>query len=434
MKDGADIVARDAAVFIHQDGSSPCIGALRAAKGLWIEDVDGRRYIDLHGNSCHHLGHAHPRIIAALKDQLDQLAFSPRRFANAPAAELAERLTARFRGGRSRLLLMPGGCEAIETAIRLARIATGRSGIIALEGSYHGHGMGSLALSSGRLDSRLGSQLTDIHHLTPYWDQAGGGAEAMIADLAACLAQNRGRIACLVAEPIRSNAHVPPSDLWTRCAGLCAEQGVKLIFDEIPSGLGKTGRFFAHEHFGVTPDMVVLGKALGGGVLPLAAVIADDRLNLAPELSVGHFTHEKNPLLARAALAMLDVIEDGSLVAAAEIRGQQLEKLLDGQTASGLFLRLRGLGLLRALAFEGAPLGEALLERTALAVGLSATAKDDFSIGVSLPLISSDEEIRIVAERLHQMAENLAFLQDAHASAQPRKAHRPNNGQDPHHT
>jgi 4-aminobutyrate aminotransferase len=418
MTDGADIAARDAAVFFHQHGSSPCIGALRAASGVWIEDMDGRRYIDLHGNSCHHLGHAHPRVIAALKDQLDRLAFSPRRFANAPATELAERLTARFRDGRSRLLLMPGGSEAIETAIRLARIATGRSGIIALEGSYHGHGMGSLGLSGRRLDPRLGSQLTDIHHVTPYWDQAGGGAQAMIADLAACLAQNRGRIACLVAEPIRSNAHVPPSDLWSRCAGLCADQGVKLIFDEIPSALGKTGRFFAHEHFGVTPDMVVLGKALGGGVLPLAAVIADDRLNLAPELSVGHFTHEKNPLLARAALATLDVIEEGDLVVAAEARGRQLEQLLDGQIASGFCLKLRGLGLLRALAFEGATVSEALLERSALEGGLSATAKDDCSIGVSLPLISSDEDIRSVAERLHHMAENLAFLQDAHARAQ----------------
>jgi 4-aminobutyrate aminotransferase len=148
MTDGADIAARDAAVFFHQHGSSPCIGALRAASGVWIEDMDGRRYIDLHGNSCHHLGHAHPRVIAALKDQLDRLAFSPRRFANAPATELAERLTARFRDGRSRLLLMPGGSEAIETAIRLARIATGRSGIIALEGSYHGHGMGSLVCAA----------------------------------------------------------------------------------------------------------------------------------------------------------------------------------------------------------------------------------------------------------------------------------------------
>ena len=407
MTDNDDLVARDAAVFFHQHGSSPCLAALRAAQGIWIEDVDGRRYIDLHGNTCHHLGHAHPQVIAALRSQLDSLAFSPRRFTNAPATALGERLTSRFRNGRSRLLLMPGGSEAVETAIRLARISTGRSGIVALEGSYHGHGMGALGLSAHRLDPRLGSQLPDICHITPYWDQAEGGATAMIDDLAGCLDRNRGRIACLVAEPMRSNVHVPPADLWPACAELCAEHGVKLIFDEIPSGLGKTGRFFAHEHFGVVPDLVVLGKALGGGVLPLAAVIGDADLNVAPELAVGHFTHEKNPLLACAALAVLDAIEDGDLVRRAEQRGKQLEQLLDGREASGFRLTLRGLGLLRALSFEGLRVAEAELEQTALESGLSATAKDDHSIGVSLPLTTTEEEIQEVARRLLYMAERL---------------------------
>jgi 4-aminobutyrate aminotransferase len=407
VSEGLDLVARDAAVFVHQYGSSPCVGALRLAQGIWLEDVEGRRYIDLHGNGCHHLGHGHPRIIAALKDQLDVLAFSPRRYANAPATELAERLTARFRNGRSRLLMMPGGSEAIETAIRLARIATGRSGIVALQCSYHGHGMGSLALSQRWLDPRLGSQLIDVFHVSPYWDTAAGGAEATIAELTACLETNSGRIACLVAEPMRSNAHVPPPGLWPRCAELCAEHGVKLIFDEIPSGLGKTGRFFAFEHFGVTPDIVVLGKALGGGVLPLAAIIADERLDVAPELSVGHYTHEKNPLLARAALTLLDVIEEEDLVQKAAARGRQLEQILDGQIAGGVHLSIRGLGLSRALSFGGQPFGEALLERTALAAGLSATAKDDYSIGVSLPLIVSEEETGVAAARLRQMAEAL---------------------------
>lgn len=419
MSDGLDLVARDAAVFIHQHGSSPCIGALRSAKGVWIEDVEGRRYIDLHGNGCHHLGHAHPRIIEAIKDQLDVLAFSPRRFTNAHATELAERLTARFRGGRSRLLMMPGGSEAIETAIRLARIATGRSGIIALQGSYHGHGMGSLALSARQLDPRLGSQLSDVFHLTPYWDEAAGGSDAMIADLSACLEMNQGRIACLVAEPMRSNAHVPPPGLWPRCAELCAEHGVKMIFDEIPSGLGKTGRFFAFEHFGVTPDIVVLGKALGGGVLPLAAVITDERLDVAPELSVGHYTHEKNPLLARAALTLLDVIEEDGLVDAAATRGRQLEQLLDGQVAGGFRLSIRGLGLSRALSFGGRSIGETRLERAALAAGLSATAKDESSIGVSLPLIASEEEIGLAANRLRHMARTLSEADGGFNAAAP---------------
>ncbi len=158
---------------------------------------------------------------------------------------------------------------------------------------------------------------------------------------------------------MRSNAHVPQAGLWPRCAELCAEHGGKLIFDEIPCGLGKTGRFFAFEHFGVTLDIVVLGKALGGGVLPLAAVIADERLDVAPELAVGHYTHEKNPLLAPAALTLLDVIGEDDLVRTAAARGRQLEKLLDGQNVSGVRLSIRGLGLSRALSFEGRCFGEA---------------------------------------------------------------------------
>ena len=109
MTGDADLVARDGAVFFHQEGSSPCIGALRAARGLWIEDIEGRRLLDLHGNTCHDLVHAHPRVVSAIKTQLDSLAFSPRRFANSPATQRAERLTARCRGGRLPLLLMPGG-------------------------------------------------------------------------------------------------------------------------------------------------------------------------------------------------------------------------------------------------------------------------------------------------------------------------------------
>ncbi len=210
MSDSDDLVQRDAAVFFHQEGSSPCIAGIRHVSGMWIEDLDGNRYIDLHGNTCHHLGHAHPRLVAALKQQLEELAFSPRRYTNSPATELAERLTARFRNGRSKLLLMPGGSEAIETAIRLAGIATGRAGIIALEGSYHGHGMGSLSLSARELEPRLPHRIAHVFHIKPYWDHQAGGADGMMQSLAACLDANRDRIGCLVAEPMRSNCHVPP--------------------------------------------------------------------------------------------------------------------------------------------------------------------------------------------------------------------------------
>ena len=403
-----NLVDRDAAVFLHQEGSSPCIGALRAARGIWLEDMEGRRFIDLHGNTAHHVGHGHPRLIAALKQQLDELAFSPRRYTNRPAAELAERLTSRFKGGRSRLLLMPGGSEAIETAIRLATIATGRAGVIALEGSYHGHGMGSLTLSSSQIDKRLAHRIPGVFHVTPYWDEAAGGADAMLDAVAACLTAQEGRIGCLIAEPMRSNCHVPPLWLWPKISDLCAAHGVKLVFDEIPSGLGKTGKFFAHEHFGAVPDIVVLGKALGGGMLPLAAVIADGCMNIAPELAIGHYTHEKNPLLARAALTTLDIIEDEGLVDAAQAMGEVFTNLLDGRQAGAFRFSVRGLGLLRAVAFHGPETGAAALVSAARNAGLSATAKDDVSIGLSPPMTISRQETAEVAARLETAARLLS--------------------------
>ena len=214
----SDLLLRDAAAFVHQEGSSPCIGVIRAARGGWIELEDGRRLLDLHGNSAHHIGYAHPRLVEAVKQQIDSLAFSPRRFTNEPATLLAETLTARFRSGRSRVLLAPCGSDAVEIALRLARAATGRSGIVALEGSYHGHGFASLALGTARPDPRLGSQMPDIHHVTPYWDTAAGGADRMLADIERALLGANGGIACIIAEPMRSNCVVPPAGLWPAAA------------------------------------------------------------------------------------------------------------------------------------------------------------------------------------------------------------------------
>ncbi len=226
----------------------------------------------------------------------------------------------------------------------------------------------------------------------------------MLQSLAACLDANRDQIGCLVAEPMRSICHVPPPWLWPRAAELCAAHGVKLIFDEIPSGLGKTGRFFAHEHFGVVPDMVVLGKALGGGILPLAAVIGDERLDLAPELSVGHYTHEKNPVLARAALTTLDILEDENLIENAAKTGELLHQLIDGHTAGSIRLTTRGLGLLRAVEFQGLRVNPDVLVSVARGCGLSATDKDARSLGLSPPLTITYQDALDIADRLKKVA------------------------------
>lgn len=392
-----DLVARDAAAFFHQNGSSPCVSALQGVDGVWLEDDEGRRLLDLHGNTAHHIGYAHPELIAALKDQLDTLPFSPRRFTNAPAVALAEKLLSKWPGRLARVLFATGGSDAIEIALKLARVATGKHETISVEGSYHGHGFGAFGLSRAAPDPRLGPFLPGRHHVTPYW-HPDDGAGRMVEDVRRAL-EASSQIGALIAEPIRSNCHVPPPWLWPRIRQLCDEHGVLLIFDEIPSGLGKTGRFFAFEHVGATPDAVVLGKALGGGILPIAAVIADARLNLAPELSLGHYTHEKNPMTTRAALTTIEIIERGGLIA----RAAWLEEEIRARVArmrqeTPLIDHVRGKGLLLAIGLDPDRVDAARWPIAAIIDrlrehGLSTTAKDRSSFGFSPPIAITDAEL-----------------------------------------
>lgn len=403
------LAERDALVFFHQSASSPEVRGLRSIGGIWLEDYSGNRFIDLHGNTVHHLGHAHPRLIAALKAQLDELAYCPRRYTNEPAVALAEALAEKWSGrGKARVLFATGGSDAIEIALRLARVATGRSETISLEASYHGHGFGALGLSTARLDPRLGSHLPGRHHVTAYWDTGNGGAVRMLEDIAQAFAHSSGGIAAVIAEAIRSNCHVPPDWLWPAVRKLCDRHGALLIFDEIPGGLGKTGKFFAHQHFAVEPDAVVLGKALGGGIAPIAAVIADRRLNIAPELDIGHYTHEKNPFTTRAALTTLQIIEADNLVERTAERGAYaLRRMAEMADANPLFRGGRGRGLLLALELTAQPNAAALakeITRRAMDYGVSAVTKSGNAIGFSPPLIISESEIDLALDGLAKAA------------------------------
>ncbi len=411
----SDLLRRDADVFFHQEGSSPCLAALRGVSGIWIEDVDGNRYIDLHGNTVHHLGHAHPKLIAALVGQIHDLPFSPRRFANEPATLLAEKLVSLWPGPRARVLFATGGSDAIEIALRLAFVATGRSEIVSLEGSYHGHGFGALGLSGASVDPRLAHVAPGRHHVTAYWDEAAGGAERMIEDIERAFAGSKGGIAAVIAEPIRSNCHVPPDGLWPAVRSICDRHGARLIFDEIPSGLGKTGRFFAFTHYAVVPDAVVLGKALGGGLLPIAAVIADADMNVAPELNLGHYTHEKNPLAARVALTTIQVIEEEGLGARAARLGEYAIRALAKVAERSPRVRcLRGKGLLAAIELnddvEGGRTSSTLANealRACFQRGVSTVTKPGGALGFSPPLIIGEAEIDLTMSRIAAALESL---------------------------
>ncbi len=404
----ADLVRRDADAFFHQEGSSPCLSGLRGVEGIWLEDLDGRRYVDLHGNTVHHLGHAHPKLVAALIDQARELPFSPRRFTNEPAVLLAEKLLSHWPGKKAKVLFATGGSDAIEIAMRLALVATKRSEIISLEGSYHGHGFGAFGLSSAAVDPRLSLREPGRHHVTPYWDEERGGADRMVQDIERAFATSKGGIAAVIAEPIRSNCHVPPPGLWPAVRGICDRHGTRLIFDEIPSGLGKTGRFFAFSHYQVIPDAVVLGKALGGGLLPIAAVIADADLNVAPELNLGHYTHEKNPLTTRVALTTIQVIEEEKLAERAARLGDYAAQAVASLAERLPIIRgLRGKGLLAAIELnDDRQRGRSASSLASdglwacLAHGVSTVTKPGGALGFSPPLIIDEHGIDLTMERV----------------------------------
>jgi 4-aminobutyrate aminotransferase len=348
-----ELLDRDAAAFLHQSMSTPCLNALQKASGPWIEDVLGRRYLDFHGNNVHQLGFGHPRVVSAIKQQLDQLSFCTRRYTNEPAIALAEELVKLAPGDLNRVLFAPGGTAAIGMALKLARAATGRFKTISMWDAFHGASLDAISVggeSAFRKDA--GPLLTGCEHVPPP-DPARcpfrceKQCSLACADYVEYVLEHEGDVAAVIGETIRNVPIVPPPDYWKRIRAACDKHGALLILDEIPIGLGRTGRFFAFEHFGIVPDIAVLGKGLGGGIFPLAGIVARENLNIAADRSLGHYTHEKNPVACAAGLATLQVIEEERLVQRAADVGLQAQADLRQRLANCRSVReVRGLGLL----------------------------------------------------------------------------------------
>ncbi|WP_206019197.1 (R)-1-hydroxy-2-aminoethylphosphonate ammonia-lyase [Roseovarius spongiae] len=351
-----DLLGRDAGAFLHQSLSSPCVATIAKAEGIWIEDVAGRRYMDFHGNSVHHVGYGHPRLVAAIKEQLDALSFSPRRFTNDVSVALAERLGAIAPGDLGKVLFTTGGSDANEVALRLARAATGRFKTLSFWDSFHGAGFGAASVG-GEATFRshiAGPLLPGAEHVAPFHcyhcayghpgPQNCGLACASMVDY---VLGREGDVAAVIAEPMRAVPVVPPPGYWQAVRAACNRHGALLIMDEIPTGLGKTGEMFAFQHDGIVPDIVTLGKALGGGILPIAAVVARRDLDVAGDFALGHYTHEKNPVTARAALTTLDIIEEEGLVErAARLGTRAMDRLRDTLRDQAMVGDIRGRGLM----------------------------------------------------------------------------------------
>ena len=350
------LLADDERYFLHQSVSTPCLNAIVKAEGIFIEDTAGRRYMDFHGNNVHHIGYGHPRLKRAIAEQMEALPFTPRRYASEPAVALARKLAGIAPGNLNKVLFTTGGSDAIEVAIKIARTATGRYKTLSFWDAFHGAGFGAAAVGGEALfrSGRIGPLMPGAEHVAPfssyrcpYGTSSAEESGAACARMIDYVLGREGDVAAFIAEPIRAVPYIPPAGFWNEVRKICDRHGTLLVFDEIPTGLGKTGKMFACEHDGAVPDILVLGKALGGGILPIAAVIAEPELDIGADYAFGHYTHEKNPVTARAALTTIEIIEDEGLVAnAAKIGATALARLNEVKARRQIVGDVRGLGLL----------------------------------------------------------------------------------------
>ncbi len=399
------ILEEDSRYFLHQSLSTPCLDVVTGADGSCLSTASGKRLLDFHGNSVHQVGYGHPRVIEAIKRQLDTLPFCPRRYTNEPAIALAKTLADRASGNLGKILFAPGGTAALGMALKLMRKTTGRFKTVSWWDSFHGASLDAISIGGEAVFRKgIGPLLPGCIHVPPPAPPGSAfgvkSTNAMAStDYVEYVFETEGDIGAFIAEPIRCTAVCqPPPGYWPRVREICDRHGALLIFDEIPTCLGRTGKFFACEHTGVAPDILVIGKGLGGAVFPMAAMIAREDLDVAGDIALGHYTHEKSPVGAAAALAAIEVIdEENLLLRANELGAYALGRLRTMQRQYALIGDVRGVGLLlgvelirasRPACDEAEAVLYACLER-----GLSFKVSCGSVLTLAPPLTISQEEM-----------------------------------------
>lgn len=335
--------------------------AMARGEGCLLYDEDGQAYLDfIAGIAVGSVGHCHPHYVEALKRQAERLTFGS--FTTDVRARFLERLAALTPEGLTRIQLFSGGAEAVEAALRLAKGATGKSEVIGFWGGFHGKTAGVLPLLGSDFKHHLGPFLPG-HHLTPYADcyrcplklshpACGLACADYIRDV--IRHQTAGEIAAIIVEPIQGTAGniVPPEGFLGAVAAVAREHEALLICDEMITGLGRTGLMWGAAHEGVVPDVMTVGKGMGGG-FPLSAVISTDALTATrpwANPSYSSSSYGGNPLAAAAGLATLEIVVGEDLVTRAERVGRvmlaRLEELKEKYRAVG---EVRGRGLLLGL-------------------------------------------------------------------------------------
>ncbi|MFZ6013736.1 MAG: (R)-1-hydroxy-2-aminoethylphosphonate ammonia-lyase [Bacteroidota bacterium] len=343
----------DSKYFIHQSLSTPCLNVMKSSHGATFTDAQGRTFFDFHGNNVHQVGFGNPQVVAAITRQMQELPFCTRRYTNIPAIQLAKKLSEMAPGDLNRVLFAPSGALAIGMALKLARASTGRFKTISMWDSFHGASLDTISIGGEAVfRSEIGPLLPGTEHVPPPdaqncpWDCAGS-CKLKCADYIEYVLEKEGDVAAVIAETVRSTPYIPPVDYWKKIRAACDRHGALLILDEIPHCLGRTGKMFTFENYGIVPDMVVIGKGLGGGIFPLAALIAREGLNVMKNKALGHYTHEKNPVACAAALAAIKYIEDEKILTHVSKLGQYtIDRLNQMKKRFPIIKDVRGIGLL----------------------------------------------------------------------------------------
>ncbi len=348
------LLKRDSEVFLHQAMSTPCLDALEAAEGIYIQDATGKKYMDFHGNNVHQLGYGHPHVIKRVQEQIAKLPFSPRRFTNETAIECAEKLTQICGGELNRVLFAPGGTSAVGMALKLARHITGNYKVVSLWDSFHGASLDAISVGGEACFRQgMGPLMAGVERIPPAVSYRGAfpiadGSDVHYADYLEYVIEKEGGVGAFIAEAVRNtDVQVPSKAYWKRIREICDKHNVMLIIDDIPNGMGRSGEWFTYQAYDIEPDMLCIGKGLGGGIVPIAAMVTKDKYNTAEQISMGHYTHEKSPIGCAAALATMEAIEQDGLLDKAKADSQFMrEKLLEMKAKYPVIGDVRGIGML----------------------------------------------------------------------------------------
>lgn len=373
------------------------------AEGASVYDAGGRRLVDcIAGYGNLNVGHNHPRVVEAVVEELRSGRPFNWPFLGDAASRLAERLAAVTPGDLECSLVVSSGSEAVESALKLVRLATGKPHVVAAYGAWHGFTLGALGVSEPGMRAGFGPLLESVTHV-PFGDATA--AEAAIG----------ATTGAVIVEPIQaeSGAVVPPDGYLRALAEICRRRDVVLVFDEIKTGIGKTGRLFACEHEDAVPDVLLIGKSLGGGTMPIGALVARRRLwgKVGLSFPMSSSSTAGNAPACAAALATLDVVESEGLCERAERAGARIMATL-GELARrypSVVTGASGRGLLLALHAPSLKAATAIVSRCARRDVLVMTAFCDRTrILIEPPLSISDGELETVVAALGDAAADVA--------------------------